>query len=177
MLLTPRDYLSTYMKIGTILFLVLGVMHREPDRCRCRRCRSSSSGGGPIIPGPLFPFVFITIACGAISGFHSLIASGTTPKMIDKESDIRPIGYGAMLFEGLVGVMALIAATALHPGDYFAINTSRGEVRDARHVAGQPRRSAGAGRRESSSAAPAAPSRSPSAWREIFSETARACRA
>ena len=82
------------------------------------------SGGGPIIPGPLFPFVFITIACGAISGFHALIASGTTPKMIDKESDIRPIGYGAMLFEGLVGVMALIAATALHPGDYFAINTS-----------------------------------------------------
>ena len=81
-------------------------------------------GGGPIIPGPLFPFVFITIACGAISGFHSLIATGTTPKMIDKESDIRPIGYGAMLIEGLVGVMALIAASALHPGDYFAINTS-----------------------------------------------------
>jgi carbon starvation protein len=81
-------------------------------------------GGGPIIPGQLFPFVFITIACGAISGFHALIASGTTPKMIDKESDIRPIGYGAMLIEGVVGIMALIAATAMHPGDYFAINTT-----------------------------------------------------
>jgi carbon starvation protein len=83
-----------------------------------------AAGGGPIIPGPLFPFVFITIACGAISGFHGLIGSGTTPKMVDKESDIRPIGYGAMLIEGLVGVVALIAATSLHPGDYFAINVS-----------------------------------------------------
>jgi carbon starvation protein len=82
------------------------------------------SGGGPIIAGPLFPFVFITIACGAISGFHALISSGTTPKMIDVESDIRPVGYLGMLFEGLVGVMALIAASSLHPGDYFAINVS-----------------------------------------------------
>jgi len=80
-------------------------------------------GGGPIIPGPLFPFAFITIACGAISGFHSLISSGTTPKMIDRESDIRPIGYGAMLMEGLVGIIALLAAAAMFPGDYFAINT------------------------------------------------------
>ena len=86
LLLTPRDYLSTFMKIGTIAFLVARRHHREPARCRCRRSRSSSHGGGPIIPGPLFPFVFITIACGAISGFHALIASGTTPKMIDKES-------------------------------------------------------------------------------------------
>ena len=82
-----------------------------------------AGGGGPIIPGPLFPFVFITIACGAISGFHALISSGTTPKMIDNESDIRPIGYGAMLIEGLVGIIALIAASAMFPGDYFAINT------------------------------------------------------
>src|SRR5207248_63963 len=79
-------------------------------------------GGGPIVPGKLYPFVFITIACGAISGFHSLVSSGTTPKMIDKETDARMIGYGAMLCEGLVGVVALIAVCALHPGDYYAIN-------------------------------------------------------
>src|SRR5262249_25074755 len=79
-------------------------------------------GGGPIIPGRLFPFIFITIACGAISGFHALISSGTTPKMIERESDIRPIAYGAMLIEGLVGITSLIAASALFPADYFAIN-------------------------------------------------------
>jgi carbon starvation protein len=123
MLLTPRAYLSTYMKIGTILILALGVMLVNPV-LHMPAMTQYVSGGGPIIPGPLFPFVFITIACGAISGFHALIASGTTPKMVDKESDIRPIGYGAMLFEGLVGVMAIIAATALYPSDYFAINTS-----------------------------------------------------
>jgi carbon starvation protein len=122
MLLTPRDYLSTFMKIGTILFLVLGVVIVHPT-LQAPAVSQFAGGGGPVIPGPLFPFVFITIACGAISGFHSLIASGTTPKMVDKESDIRPIGYGAMLFEGLVALMALTAATALHPGDYFAINT------------------------------------------------------
>jgi len=122
MLLTPRDYLSTFMKIGTILFLVLGVLVVHPT-LQAPAISAFAGGGGPIIPGPLFPFVFITIACGAISGFHSLVASGTTPKMVDKESDIRPIGYGAMLFEGLVAVMAMTAATALHPGDYFAINT------------------------------------------------------
>src|SRR4029077_7091954 len=81
-------------------------------------------GGGPIVAGPLFPFVFITIACGAISGFHGLIGTGTTSKMVDKESDIRPVGYLGMLFEGLVGVMALIAASSLHPGDYYAINVA-----------------------------------------------------
>ncbi len=123
MLLCPRDYLSSFMKIGTIAFLVIAVIVVNPV-LHMPAVSQFAFGGGPIIPGPLFPFAFITIACGAISGFHALIASGTTPKMISKESHIRPIGYGAMLIEGLVGVMALIAASAMHPGDYFAINTS-----------------------------------------------------
>ncbi|HYT74009.1 MAG TPA: carbon starvation protein A [Vicinamibacterales bacterium] len=122
LLLAPRDYLSSFMKIGTIALLVLGVIVVNP-RLQLPAFSQFVGGGGPIVPGPVFPFAFITIACGAISGFHSLIASGTTPKMIDKESDIRVIGFGAMLMEGLVGVMAIIAASAMHPGDYFAINT------------------------------------------------------
>ena len=122
LLLCPRDYLSSFMKIGTIAFLVVAVMFVNPV-LQMPAISTFAAGGGPIIPGPLFPFAFITIACGAISGFHALISSGTTPKMIDRESDIRPIGYGAMLIEGLVGVISLIAATAMFPGDYFAINT------------------------------------------------------
>jgi carbon starvation protein len=122
MLLCPRDYLSSFMKIGTIAFLVIAVVIVNPE-LHMPAMTQFTAGGGPIIPGPLFPFAFITIACGAISGFHALISSGTTPKMIDRESDIRPIGYGAMLIEGLVGVISLIAATAMFPGDYFAINT------------------------------------------------------
>ncbi len=123
LLLAPRDYLSTFMKIGTITLLVFGVMLVNPA-LQMPAVSQFAGGGGPIIPGKLFPFVFITIACGAISGFHGLISSGTTPKMVSRESDIRPIGYGAMLIEGLVGIVALIAATALYPGDYFAINVS-----------------------------------------------------
>jgi carbon starvation protein len=123
MLLTPRDYLSTFMKIGTIGALVIGVIIVNPV-LQMPAITEFAAGGGPIIPGPLFPFVFITIACGAISGFHALISTGTTPKMVDKESDMRPIGYGAMLCESMVGVMALIAATSLAPADYYAINTS-----------------------------------------------------
>src|SRR6187549_1971182 len=123
LLLCPRDYLSSFMKIGTIAFLVLAVMLVNPT-LQMPPMSAFAAGGGPIIPGPVYPFAFITIACGAISGFHALIASGTTPKMIDRESDIRPIGYGAMLIEGVVGVMALVAATAMFPGDYFAINTA-----------------------------------------------------
>ena len=122
MLLCPRDYLSSFMKIGTIALLVAAVIIVNPP-LQMPAVTTFAAGGGPIIPGPLYPFAFITIACGAISGFHALIASGTTPKMIDRESDIRPIGYGAMLIEGLVGVVSLIAATAMFPGDYFAINT------------------------------------------------------
>ncbi len=123
MLLTPRAYLSTFMKIGTIAFLVLGVMILNPE-LKAPAFSTFVGGGGPIIPGPLFPFVFITIACGAISGFHVLISTGTTSKMVDKESDIRPIGYGAMLVEGVVGVVAIITAASLNPSDYYAINTS-----------------------------------------------------
>lgn len=123
LLLSPRGYLSSFTKIGTIFMLAIGVIIVNPE-LKMPALSEFASGGGPIIPGPLFPFCFITIACGAISGFHSLISSGTTPKMIDKESDIRPVGYGAMLIEGVVGLMALIAAASMAPGDYFAINTS-----------------------------------------------------
>ncbi|MBL8138458.1 MAG: carbon starvation protein A [Acidobacteria bacterium] len=121
LLLAPRGYLSSFTKIGTIVLLAAGVMIVNPE-LKMPALTQYVSGGGPIIPGPLFPFCFITIACGAISGFHALISSGTTSKMLDKESDIRPIGYGAMLIEGVVGIMALIAATSMPPADYFAIN-------------------------------------------------------
>jgi len=123
LLLCPRDYLSSFMKIGTVAFLVVGVIVVNPT-LQMPAVTRFVEGGGPIVPGALFPFAFITIACGAISGFHALISSGTTPKMVSRERDIRPIGYGAMLIEGLVGVLALIAACSLHPGDYYAINTS-----------------------------------------------------
>jgi carbon starvation protein len=124
LLLCPRDYLSSYLKIGTVAFLIIGVMLVHPN-LQMPAFTPFISGGGPVIPGKVYPFVFITIACGAISGFHSLISSGTTPKMIKKETDARMIGYGGMLMEGVVGVVALIAATSLFPGDYFAINTQQ----------------------------------------------------
>jgi carbon starvation protein len=124
LLLCPRDYLSSYLKIGTVAFLIIGVILVHPN-LQMPAITPFVSGGGPVVPGKVYPFVFITIACGAISGFHSLISSGTTPKMIAKETDARMIGYGSMLMEGVVGVVALIAATSLFPGDYFAINTQQ----------------------------------------------------
>jgi carbon starvation protein len=124
MLLCPRDYLSSYLKIGTVAFLIIGVIIVAPH-LNMPALTPFVAGGGPVIPGKVYPFVFITIACGAISGFHALISSGTTPKMIAKEMDARVIGYGGMLMEGVVGVVALIAATSLFPGDYFAINTAQ----------------------------------------------------
>ncbi|MFY9904424.1 MAG: carbon starvation protein A [Terriglobales bacterium] len=123
LVLEPRDYLSTYVKLGTIAALVIGVFIVHPN-IQFPNFTPFIHGGGPIIKGKLFPFLFVTIACGAISGFHSLVSSGTTPKMLDKETDARFIGYGAMVAESLVGVLALIAACSMYPGDYFAINTT-----------------------------------------------------
>ena len=130
MLLCPRDYLSSYMKIGTIFLLVVGIVLVNPtvqmpllNEMGPKTVTVGPDTFGRVVPGTLFPFVFITIACGAISGFHALVSSGTTPKMVDKERDMRPIGYGAMLMEGLVGVTALVAASCLPPTDYFAMNT------------------------------------------------------
>ncbi len=122
LLLCPRDYLSSYLKLGTIFLLVVGVVFVNPP-IQMPSVTRYIHGGGPIIKGPLFPFVFITIACGAISGFHALVASGTTPKMVDREPHCRPIAYGAMLLEGLVGITALIAACVMPPEDYVAINS------------------------------------------------------
>lgn len=123
MLLTPRGYLSSFMKIGVFGALVIGVVFINPE-IQFPAVTEFIHGGGPVLAGPVWPFISITIACGAISGFHAFIGSGTTPKQIDKWADILPVGFGAMLAECVVGVMALIAATALHPADYFAINSS-----------------------------------------------------
>lgn len=122
LLLVPRDYLSSFLKIGTIGLLVLGVIIANPQLQAPAVNMHFAGGGGPYFNGPIFPYVFICIMCGAVSGFHALVSSGTTPKMVNKESDIRVIGYGSMLMEGLVAVTALIAAAALPQGDYWAIN-------------------------------------------------------
>ncbi|PSM38440.1 carbon starvation protein A [Streptomyces dioscori] len=137
MLLAPRDYLSTFMKIGTIGLLAVGVVVSLPTLRMDPVTDFASRGDGPVFAGALFPFVFITIACGALSGFHSLISSGTTPKMIQKETQVRMIGYGSMLMESSVAVMALIAASVIDPGLYFAMNAPAGVIGDTVQNASQ----------------------------------------
>jgi len=137
MLLAPRDYLSTFMKIGTIALLAIGVIVSMPTLKMDPVTDFATRGDGPVFAGSLFPFVFITIACGALSGFHSLISSGTTPKMIQKETQVRMIGYGSMLMESSVAVMALIAASIIDPGLYFAMNAPAGVIGDTVQNASQ----------------------------------------
>jgi carbon starvation protein len=125
LLLAPRDYLSTFMKLGTIFLLAIAIVILRPD-VQMPAITQFIDGTGPIFGGEIFPFVFITVACGAVSGFHALISSGTTPKLLENERDIRMIGYGSMALESFVGIMAMIAACVLDPGVFFAINTSLG---------------------------------------------------
>jgi len=137
MLLCPRDYLSTFLKVTTILVLALAILVILPPLKMPALTPFARLGEGPVFAGKLFPFAFITIACGAISGFHALVASGTTPKMIARESDARFIGYGGMLMESFVGVMAMIAACTLDPGVYFAMNTTPAGLAQASQVLAQ----------------------------------------
>ena len=127
LLLAPRDYLSTFLKLGTIVLLAVAILLTHPQ-IRMPALTQFVDGSGPLFGGRIFPFVFITIACGAVSGFHALIASGTSPKLISSESDVRLVGYGSMALESFVAVMALIAATLLDPGVFFAINSGAGVV-------------------------------------------------
>src|SRR5207247_9638498 len=125
LLLAPRDYLSTFVKLGTIFALAAGILLVRPV-LQLPALTKFSDGTGPIFGGKIFPFCFITIACGAISGFHALVSSGTTPKLLSRETDARMVGYGGMLMESFVGVMAMTAACVLDPGIYLAINAPAG---------------------------------------------------
>ena len=176
-LLCPRGYLSSYMKVAVIVLLALVILVAQPT-LKMPSTTPFIHGDGPIA-GPVWPFVCIVIACGALSGFHALISSGTTPRMINKETDIRVVGYGAMLMEGLVSLTALIAACALEPGDYFKINTEPhqyAQLVDRAQTEYQwdlrPRElkqlKEMAGMKEDLSGAPGAPSRWPSGWRRCF---------
>jgi carbon starvation protein len=141
LLLAPRDYLSTFLKIGTIVGLALGIVLVAPY-LKMPAMTKFIDGSGPVWSGSLFPFLFITIACGAVSGFHALISSGTTPKMIENESHARFIGYGAMLMESFVAIMALVAASTIEPGVYFAMNSPAALIgttaESAAHTVSQP---------------------------------------
>ena len=137
MLLCPRDYLSTFLKITTVLVLGLAILIIRPALHMPALTPFATAGEGPVFAGKLFPFAFITIACGAISGFHALVASGTTPKMITRETDARMIGYGAMVMESFVGIMGMIAACTLDPGVYFAMNTTPAALAGASEVLNQ----------------------------------------